>query len=241
TTPTSASSTNSSMPRWRPKRRMWSITRLAASRRRARCLRRFPMPVEQVKVPRAGESITEATINRWLKPDGAFVNVDEPLFELGTDKATQEVPAPVAGVLKILAKEGATVAVDSVVAEINTQASGGHKSAVPASGKGMPAAPSPGPAATRLLAESGLKPSDVAGTGPGGRVIKGDVIARTADSRPPLAEPLRPPLAANQRTTREPMSQIRRRIAERLLASQNATATLTTFNEADLANLMELR
>src|SRR6185437_17141997 len=61
------------------------------------------------------------------------------------------------------------------------------------------------------------------------------------DSRPPLAEPLRPPLAANQRTTREPMSQIRRRIAERLLASQNATATLTTFNEADLANLMELR
>ncbi|HEY2910758.1 MAG TPA: biotin/lipoyl-containing protein, partial [Gemmataceae bacterium] len=199
------------------------------------------MPVEQVKVPRAGESITEATINRWLKADGAFVNVDEPLFELGTDKATQEVPAPVAGVLKILAKEGATVAVDSVVAEINTQASGGRESAIPASGKSTPAAPPPGPAATRLLAEAGLKPSEVAGTAPGGRVTKGDVIARTADSRPPLAEPTRPPLAANQRTTREPMSQIRRRIAERLLASQNATATLTTFNEADLSNLMELR
>src|SRR3954449_2615237 len=103
------------------------------------------MPVEQVRVPRAGESISEATLNRWLKPDGAFVKVDEPLFELGTDKATQEVAAPVAGVLRIKAKEGATVAVDAVVAEIDTdakapaekaapQASGGREAPVEAKG-----------------------------------------------------------------------------------------------------------
>jgi len=199
------------------------------------------MPVEQVKVPRAGESITEATINRWLKADGAFVNVDEPLFELGTDKATQEVPAPAAGVLKILAKEGATVAVESVVAEINTDAKPPAAAASPKAPEKPAAAPSPGPAATRLLAEAGMKPTDVPGTGPGGRVTKGDVLAapRAPEPRPQPVEPARP--AANQRTTREPMSQIRRRIAERLLASQNATATLTTFNEADLSNLMDLR
>src|SRR4051795_12290770 len=78
------------------------------------------MPVEQVRVPRAGESISEATLNRWLKPDGAVVAVDDPLFELGTDKATQEIAAPVAGRLKHRAQEGDTVAVDAVVAEIDT-------------------------------------------------------------------------------------------------------------------------
>src|SRR6478672_4080085 len=85
------------------------------------------MAVEQVRVPRAGESITEGTLNRWLKPDGAFVNVDDPLFELGTDKATQEVAAPVAGVLKILVKEGETVAVGAVVAKIDTSATSGDR------------------------------------------------------------------------------------------------------------------
>src|SRR5215218_387933 len=80
------------------------------------------MPVEQVTVPKAGESITEATLNRWFKPDGSFVKADEPLFEMGTDKASQEVVAPVAGVVKHLVKEGATVAIGTVVAEIDTDA-----------------------------------------------------------------------------------------------------------------------
>ena len=82
------------------------------------------MPIEQVTVPKAGESITEATLNRWLKPDGASVKADEPLFELGTDKATQEVAAPVAGVVKHLVKEGETVAIGAVVAQIDTDAEG---------------------------------------------------------------------------------------------------------------------
>jgi len=88
------------------------------------------MAVEEVKVPQAGESISEGTLNRWLKPDGAYVKVDEPLYELGTDKATQEVAAPVAGVLKILVKEGETVAVGAVVATIDTSAKAPAESSV---------------------------------------------------------------------------------------------------------------
>src|SRR3954469_13605249 len=80
------------------------------------------MPVEQVAVPKAGESITEATLNRWFKPDGSFVKADEPLFEMGTDKASQEVVAPVSGVVKHLVKEGDTVAIGAVVAKIDTDA-----------------------------------------------------------------------------------------------------------------------
>jgi 2-oxoglutarate dehydrogenase E2 component (dihydrolipoamide succinyltransferase) len=222
------------------------------------------MPVEQVRVPRAGESITEGTLNRWLKPDGAFVNVDDPLFELGTDKATQEVAAPVAGVLKILAKEGETVAVDAVVASIDTDAKAPPAAAKPAAPKAEPAAPKaevgappePGPAATRLLAEAGASAAAVAGTGPGGRVTKGDVIAfqesgdkkpGTGDKKPgapangaPTAPAARPP-SPSERFTRQPMTPIRKRIAERLLDSQNTTATLTTFNEADMTAIQELR
>jgi 2-oxoglutarate dehydrogenase E2 component (dihydrolipoamide succinyltransferase) len=229
------------------------------------------MPVEQVRVPRAGESIAEGTLNRWLKPDGAFVNVDDPLFELGTDKATQEVAAPVAGVLKILAKEGETVAVDAVVASIDTDAkapaaapaSGGRQppepSPKPAAREGTrgadaPRSPEPGPAAARLLAEADLPAASVPGTGPGGRVTKGDVLAfqetgdrkqETPDKKPAAnGAPLSPvprPLSASQRSTRQPMTPIRRRIAERLLDSQNTTATLTTFNEADMTAIQELR
>ncbi len=80
------------------------------------------MAIEEVKVPPAGESISEGTLNRWLKADGAYVKVDEPLYELGTDKATQEVAAPVAGQLKIVVPEGQTVAVGAVVARIDTSA-----------------------------------------------------------------------------------------------------------------------
>src|SRR5215510_5445032 len=115
------------------------------------------MPVEQVRVPRAGESISEATLNRWLKPDGSFVKVDEPLVELGTDKATQEVAAPVAGVLKALVKEGATVAVDSVFAEINTDAKepAEAKQAAPASPGRQPGVAPPAPDSAGSPVKSG--------------------------------------------------------------------------------------
>ena len=96
------------------------------------------MAIEQVTVPKAGESITEATLNRWFKPDGSFVKADEPLFEMGTDKASQEVVAPAAGVVKHLVKEGATVAIGALVAQIDTDAKA--PAAAPASAPKQPTA-----------------------------------------------------------------------------------------------------
>ena len=204
-----------------------------------------------------------------MKPDGAYVKADEPLFELGTDKATQEVAAPVSGVVKHLVVEGQTVEVGAVVATIDTDAKApaaapeakataaaalASKPSTATSPKPPEARPAadaiPSPAATRLLAEAGLSASQVAGTGPGGRILKEDVAAATA--RPPAgggkstppSEPPKTMLAAppsSRTTTREPMSQVRKRIAARLLESQNSTATLTTFNEADMSAIQDLR
>jgi 2-oxoglutarate dehydrogenase E2 component (dihydrolipoamide succinyltransferase) len=230
------------------------------------------MGIEQVAVPRAGESITEGTLNRWLKPNGSYVKADEALFELGTDKAAQEVAAPAAGVLEILVQEGQTVQVGAIVARIDTDAkapaskpqpsaAAPEKKAEPAPARqATPVAEAiPSPAAARIMAESGLKPGDVSGTGPGGRILKEDAASAasvaasaTAPARSPagngksttpaelpkttLIEP-----SGNRATTREPMSQVRKRIAARLLESQNSTATLTTFNEADMSAIQDLR
>lgn len=222
------------------------------------------MAIEQVTVPKAGESITEATLNRWFKPDGSFVKADEPLFEMGTDKAAQEVVAPVAGVVKHLVKEGETVAIGATVAQIDTDAKA--PAAAPAGapkeekkqGADAPRSPNveaiPSPAAARVLAEAGVNAADVKGTGPNGRILKEDAVAA---SQAPAAKPQpaatngtapKPPAPApvvtrapGERVTREPMSKIRKTIATRLLDSQNTTATLTTFNEADMTAIQELR
>jgi 2-oxoglutarate dehydrogenase E2 component (dihydrolipoamide succinyltransferase) len=239
------------------------------------------MAVKEVTVPRAGESITEGTINRWLKPDGAYVQVDEPLFELGTDKATQDVPSPFAGILRIVVPEGKTVTVGAVVATIDTaakppaeppaaaQAASRPAASTPAAAvKAAPTPPpvatpamptgrdttaprlAPSPAATRVLAEAGLAPRDVVGTGPGGRITKGDALEAVATNgrrepahptpEPPPPGPAQQP-QGERHIRREPMSQIRKRIAARLLESQNTTATLTTFNEVDMTAVMDLR
>jgi 2-oxoglutarate dehydrogenase E2 component (dihydrolipoamide succinyltransferase) len=216
------------------------------------------MAVEQVKVPSPGESVTEGRIAQWYKPDGAAVQVDEPLFELESDKAAQTVPAPVAGVLRIKVKEGEIVPVGTVVAEIDPagtpQASGGRKppeatpaartppqrEAPPRSGE-----PVASPAAQRVLAERGLDASQVPGTGPRGLVTKEDAVKASPGRKPgengPPALPDLTVGARQDRETRQPMTMIRRRIAERLLESQNTTATLTTFNEADMSAIMDLR
>jgi 2-oxoglutarate dehydrogenase E2 component (dihydrolipoamide succinyltransferase) len=224
------------------------------------------MPVEQVKVPSPGESVTEGRIAQWFKPDGAAVKVDEPLFELESDKAAQTVAAPVAGVLRIKVKAGEVVPVGAVVAEIDpagvpkpaAQASGGRQPPEPAAtaptptrGADAPRSPAPvaSPAAQRVLAERGLDAAQIPGTGPRGLVTKEDAVKfqETGDRRqesgangPPT--PAETTAAARpERETRRPMTMIRRRIAERLLESQNTTATLTTFNEADLSAVMDLR
>lgn len=277
------------------------------------------MPQIEIVVPALGESISEVTLNRWLKPDGAWVHADEPVVELGTDKAAQELPAPVAGKLNQRVREGEMVRIGTVIALIDTEvttpvdtriadilppaetllpdrsaqaekstapiatAPGSGPSSVPTpslSASPPPVTPRSSPAAARLLAEAQLSAADVTGTGPGGRITKGDVLAAIAqrtivpastaafapspplsgdgsspgELTPPSAPSLAPPpsrssisatfagaTSTGRSVTREPMSHIRRRIAERLLESQQTTATLTTFNEADMSAIIDLR
>ena len=216
------------------------------------------MAVELVKVPSPGESVTEGKIAKWYKPNGSAVAMDEPLFELESDKAAQTVGSPVAGVVKILVAEGEIVAIGTVVAEIDPA---GSPAAKPAAAPEAPpkvslaadAVPKTGgepkvsPAAGRILAEKGVEAAGVNGTGPKGVVTKDDAVKATAPAA--LATTLKPatpaPVAVTPtgvaRETRQGMTMIRRRIAERLLESQNTTATLTTFNEADMTAIQELR
>jgi 2-oxoglutarate dehydrogenase E2 component (dihydrolipoamide succinyltransferase) len=230
------------------------------------------MPVE-IKVPSVGESITEGSIARWIKSDGDRVAQDDPLFELETEKATQEVPAPAAGVLRIKVKAGERVAIGSVVGTIEEGAGAPARPrspvpAAPARDDARPRpperpAPAPGkqpqptaglpmgfsPAARAKVAEHGIDPGTLHGTGRHGVVLKEDVPTRREEPRAPArpadkpVAPPAPPAPADPtlRETRQPMSAIRQRIAERLLAAQKGTASLTTFNEADLSAVIELR
>jgi 2-oxoglutarate dehydrogenase E2 component (dihydrolipoamide succinyltransferase) len=211
------------------------------------------MPIE-IKVPTIGESISEGNIARWMKSEGEQVQQDEPLYELETEKATQEVPAPASGVLHIQAKAGATVAIGSVVGTIEPGATAKNappkspEKAVPAKGDAKPpkepAALSP--AARAVVAERQIDPATLHGSGRHGVVLKEDVQtpaeAAAAPATPLAAAPAaKPPAAPGQRETRQPMSAIRQRIADRLVAAQKSTASLTTFNEVDLSAVLELR
>ncbi len=200
-----------------------------------------------VTVPAAGDAVTEGRIAKWLVASGASVKADQILFELETDKLTVEVPAPAAGVLTIAKPAGETVPVGSTVGSIDPA---GKPSVEP------PPKPAPpvtqkaeavqSPAASAMIRDGDLDASKIAPTGPGGRITKDDVL--TFQAKPveaPLLLPARPqaPVAvANpNREVRQPMSNIRKRTAERLLESQSTTATLTTFNEVDMSAIMELR
>jgi 2-oxoglutarate dehydrogenase E2 component (dihydrolipoamide succinyltransferase) len=223
----------------------------------------------EIQVPSAGESVTEGTLARWLKKDGDMVRADEPVVELETEKATTEVAAPAAGRLVIAVPEGQTVRVGTVIGRIEEGApapsrekpdgrAGAQKAALAPAGKAAPP-PTPkkteevplSPAARRLAEDRGVDVHQVTGTGRGGRITKEDVLAHldqgtAAPERPPAEEPPRPTRRlvaepAGERETRQRMSSIRLRIAERLVSSQTATATLTTFNEADLSAVIELR
>lgn len=217
----------------------------------------------EIKVPNLGESITEATVSKWLKRPGDAVAVDEPVAELETDKVTLEVPAPAGGRLsEILAEEGANVPVGAVLGRIAEGAEAApHPPATPvfSSRPLAPTPPSPaggagsergqgedrgegrtalersGPAVRKLIEESGLDVGAIAATGPGGRITKADALA----AKPP-APPPQPP-SVGEREVRVPMTRLRRRIAERLKAAQNAAAMLTTFNEIDMSEVIALR
>src|SRR3954469_8063780 len=229
----------------------------------------------EIRVPTLGESITEATVARWLKQPGEAVARDEPVVELETDKVTLEVPAPAAGRLgEVLAAEGANVAIGAVLGTIadGAAAAAPHPSPLPvngereSNGEAVPSVPSPrsrgegqgqaalersGPAVRKLIAETGLDASQIAPSGPGGRLTKADVLAaqdRAQSVSEPAAEPSAPPNRESpapglpdERETRVRMTRLRRRIAERLKEAQNNAAMLTTFNEIDMSAAIALR
>ncbi|ATJ91075.1 dihydrolipoamide succinyltransferase [Acetobacter senegalensis] len=217
----------------------------------------------EIKVPTLGESVTTATIAKWLKKAGDTVAADEPIVELETDKVSVEVSAPQAGVLGAeVAKEGDEVEVGALLTTLEPGA-GAPKAAAksapaekPAEKKAAPAAtPAPAkaapevdaaaalPAARKLMAENSLSAEQVgSGTGLNGRITKGDVLGFL--SQPPVAQQKaapKPPRNDDPREERVKMTRLRRTIARRLKDAQNTAAILTTFNEVDLSNAMQMR
>ncbi len=225
------------------------------------------MALFDVKVPQLSESIAEATLLQWKKKPGDMVAVDEILIEIETDKVVLEVPAPSAGVLaEIIQADGSTVASEQVIARIDSE--GKAAAAAPAAAPvavaaAAPVAAAPAaqgssmagvamPAAAKLMADNQLAAGSVAGTGKDGRVTKGDVLSAVAA---PAAKPAPAPVAAkplpavaaapvalgDRPEQRVAMTRLRARVAERLLQSQSTNAILTTFNEVNMAPVMDMR
>ncbi|HXV10243.1 MAG TPA: 2-oxoglutarate dehydrogenase complex dihydrolipoyllysine-residue succinyltransferase [Burkholderiales bacterium] len=213
----------------------------------------------EVKVPQLSESVAEATLLSWHKKPGDFVKRDENLVDIETDKVVLETPAPDSGVLlKIIKGDGGTVVSKEVIAQIDTEAKAAA-TAEPARAevKSPPKpevkpAPAAMPAAQKVAAEKGIDTAAVPGTGRGGRVTKEDVMRAAEKEAPPAArtrEPAaRPPAPAvdlgvlgERPEQRVPMSRLRARVAERLVQSQQTAAILTTFNEANIQPVIDLR
>ncbi|HOO16307.1 MAG: 2-oxoglutarate dehydrogenase complex dihydrolipoyllysine-residue succinyltransferase [Phycisphaerae bacterium] len=223
----------------------------------------------ELKIPEAGESITAVQIGRWLKSEGDFVQQDEPLVELESDKASMDLPAPVSGrISKLLKKTGDGARVGETIAVIDETAVAPDKpaaekpaqpsearAAVAATPRARPAHVMP--AARRVLVERGLQAAEVDPTGPGGRLLKEDVQRHVATApeqaaavearagetparaAPPPAFESSAPAARQEEAV--PMTLIRRRIAERLVESQRNAAILTTFNECDMSAVLDVR
>lgn len=228
------------------------------------------MAIVEVKVPQLSESVAEATMLQWKKKVGDTVAADEILIEIETDKVVLEVPAPAAGVLsEILQADGTTVAADQLIARIDTDgkvAAAAPTAAAPAAVASAPA-PAPAaatggsmsgvamPAAAKLMADNSLAAGSVPGSGKDGRVTKGDVLAAVAGGVKstaaviPTGVPTKslPQVAApavnlgDRPEQRVPMTRLRARVAERLLQSQSTNAILTTFNEINMAPVMDMR
>lgn len=216
------------------------------------------MAIIDVKVPELSESVSEASLLQWKKRAGEMVQHDEVLIEIETDKIVLEVPAAEAGVItEILMKDGATVKSGEVIAKIDTQAGAGlpSSSAMPAVSQAAvvekmavkTSAAVAMPAAAKLLAEHHLQADKIVGSGKGGRITKGDVLdaISSQQAKPPVenvttAMRVAPPMDGREEV-RQPMSKLRSTIAQRLLESQQNMASLTTFNEVNMAAVMGLR
>ena len=223
------------------------------------------MATVDVKIPPMGESISSGVLAKWHVADGDLVKAGQALFELETDKITSEGTAESGGRITLKAEAGAEVKIGEVVATIDTSVSADAASAPPATGAAASGAGSPSsatapdvqsPAVRRLAAETGVDPSKVKGSGKGGRVTKGDMLAAAEKGAPaPEAKPSAPatpapaaapkpaakPKATGERQTRRKMTPLRARIAERLVQAQHEAAMLTTFNEVDMSAVMALR
>jgi 2-oxoglutarate dehydrogenase E2 component (dihydrolipoamide succinyltransferase) len=219
----------------------------------------------EIKVPAVGESITEATIGSWVKKSGDFVKRNDILLLLETDKASVEVVAENDGVLTTQAAEGAVVKIGSTIAILDTdgKASASAPAAAPAKAAAPTAAAAPAqaqpsmnaqtlsPAVNRIVTEKGLDPATVNGTGKDGRLTKGDVLAAQPGGAPasqpaqaksaPAPVPFVPVVSKQGDKKLVPMTNIRKKIAEKLVQAQHNAAMLTTFNEVDMTKINELR
>lgn len=226
----------------------------------------------EIKIPSVGESVQEAVLAEWFKQDGDVVDKDEPLFVIETDKVTLEVTAEVAGTLHVTVAAGETVAIGTVVGTIEVGIQPAAEpapakpitEAKPAAQPEVTAAPAPrpapavpktappaeavgplSPAVRRLAAEKGIDLNTVKGSGPAGRITKGDILLALEQAPAGVPEVCAPPPELGQGAApaevRKAMSPIRKRIAQRLLEAKQNTAMLTTFNDIDMSRAMELR
>ncbi len=208
--------------------------------------------VLEMKVPSPGESITEVEIAEWLVADGDYVEKDQAIAEVDSDKATLELPAEESGIITLKAEVGDAVAVGEVVCLIDTSAKKPEGDAPKAEKKEEPkkeepkaepkkaepkketyASGTPSPAAKKILDEKGIEPSAVSGSGRDGRITKEDAVK----AKPSMGTPT----GGNRGETRSKLSMLRRKVAERLVSAKNETAMLTTFNEVDMSAIFELR
>lgn len=209
--------------------------------------------VLEMKVPSPGESITEVEIAEWLVEDGDYVEKDQAIAEVDSDKATLELPAEESGIITLKAEVGDAVAVGEVVCLIDTSAkkpegSSGDSVKKEESKKEEPkkeapkkeepkketyASGTPSPAAKKILDEKGIEPSSVSGSGKDGRITKDDAVK----AKPSMGTPT----GGNRGESRSKLSMLRRKVAERLVSAKNETAMLTTFNEVDMSAIFELR
>ncbi|MDC0468268.1 2-oxoglutarate dehydrogenase complex dihydrolipoyllysine-residue succinyltransferase [Bacteroidia bacterium] len=207
----------------------------------------------ELKIPSVGESITQVTIASWLKEDGDYVEMDEAVAELESDKATVELNAEQSGILKIIVEEGEDVEIGAVVASIDTSAEPPAEKAAPAQkeltqAKEEPAevvekntsssysTGTPSPAANKILVEKGISPQSVTGTGKDGRITKYDaILANVEDAGYGL------PVEPSREQHREKMSNLRKTVARRLVSAKNETAMLTTFNEVNMQPIFDTR
>ncbi|MFD1628546.1 2-oxoglutarate dehydrogenase complex dihydrolipoyllysine-residue succinyltransferase [Pseudopedobacter beijingensis] len=210
----------------------------------------------ELKVPSVGESIAEVTLTRWIKGNGEQVEMDEVIAELESDKATFELPAEAAGVLTTIAKEGDTLEIGALVATIAAGATSGGATpapkevqveSAPKTGSSSYADGTPSPAAAKILAEKGIDPKAVQGSGVDGRITKEDANKaqvsapqKTATSAPAVTTS-NVAASGDRNERREKMTSLRKTIAKRLVSVKNETAMLTTFNEVNMAPVMELR